>query len=324
MTNFQEPIRDIAHLAHIELLTPRPNESLEFFQGLLGMTVVKSEAQSVYLRGWGEQQLYSLKLTEAKQAGLGHVAMRTFSPQSLEQRANHLKDSKYGIGWTDGDYGHGPSYRFMDPAGHKIEVFYEAEKYVTPDHLKPGLKNMPEKYSARGAAVTQLDHINLFSSDVDSDSLFYRKYLGFKLSEQAVTETGKQTTAWLHVTNKSYDMAISLDKTGAQGRFHHAAFKVETPEMVLRAADVFLDNGIYIEAPPNKHVAGQTMFVYVYEPGGNRIEVCSGGFLIYTPDWETVTWTPEERKKGLAWGSPLPATFHTYGTPDIEKSSTGG
>lgn len=59
---------------------------------------------------------------------------------------------------------------------------------------------MPQKYSARGAAVTQLDHINIFSPDVDADSLFYRKYLGFKLSEQAVTETRKQTTAWLHVT----------------------------------------------------------------------------------------------------------------------------
>ncbi|MFC0474581.1 VOC family protein [Robertmurraya beringensis] len=43
-----------------------------------------------------------------------------------------------------------------------------------------------------GAAVTQLDHINIFSPDVDADSLFYRKYLGFKLSEQAVTETRKQ------------------------------------------------------------------------------------------------------------------------------------
>jgi catechol 2,3-dioxygenase len=128
-----------------------------------------------------------------------------------------------------------------------------------------------------------------------------------------------QTTAWLHVTNKSYDLAISLDKSGSKGRFHHAAFKVESPEMVLRAADVFLDNGIFIEAPPNKHVAGQTMFVYVYEPGGNRIEVCAGGFLIFSPDWETVTWTPEERKKGLAWGTPLPSTFHTYGTPDISK-----
>jgi catechol 2,3-dioxygenase len=260
-----------------------------------------------------------LKLTEAKQAGLGHVGLRTVSPSALERRAQDLEKSGLGLGWKDGDYGHGRSYQFTDADGHNLEIYYDAEKYTVPDHLKPGLKNMPQKYSARGASVTQLDHINLFSSDVDADSLFFRKQLGFKLSEQAITDEGKQTTAWLHVTNKSYDLAISLDKSGSKGRFHHAAFKVESPEMVLRAADVFLDNGIYIEAPPNKHVAGQTMFVYVFEPGGNRIEVCAGGFLIFSPDWETVTWTPEERKKGLAWGTPLPSTFHTYGTPDIHK-----
>jgi catechol 2,3-dioxygenase len=319
MTMNHEPILDIAHLAHIELLTPKPNESLEFFQNLLGMEVVHSEGQSVFLRGWGDQQLYSLKLTEAKQAGLGHVAVRTVSPSALERRAENLEKRGMGLGWTDGDYGHGRSYRFTDADGHNLEIFYDAEKYAVPDHLKPGLKNMPQKYSARGASVTQLDHINLFSSDVDADSLFFRNQLGFKLSEQAITDEGKQTTAWLHVTNKSYDLAISQDKSGNKGRFHHAAFKVESPEMVLRAADVFLDNGIFIEAPPNKHVAGQTMFVYVYEPGGNRIEVCAGGFLIFSPDWETVTWTPEERKKGLAWGTPLPSTFHTYGTPDVSK-----
>ncbi|MFD0678544.1 MULTISPECIES: VOC family protein [unclassified Paenibacillus] len=312
-----EPIRDIAHLAHIELLTPKPEESLHFFRELLGLEEVSRQGQSVFLRGWGDQQLYSLKLTESSKAGLGHVGLRAFSPKALEQRAQAIDVSGLGIGWTDGDYGHGKTYRFTDADGHVMEIFYEAAPYVTPAHLKPSLKNQPQKFAARGAAVTQLDHINLLSSDVDADSSFLRSQLGFRLSEQAISEQGKQTTAWLHVTNKSYDMAISLDKTGHKGRFHHLAYKVESLEMVLRAADIFMDNGIFIEAAPSKHVAGQTMFVYVYEPGGNRIEVCAGGFLIFAPDWETITWTQAERSRGLAWGNPLPSTFHTYGTPEI-------
>src|SRR6478752_184873 len=105
MITNQEPIRDIAHLAHIELLTPKPTESLAFFQDLLGMEVVHREGKSVFLRGWGDQQLYSLKLTEAGQAGLGHVGLRTYSQQALEQRVQDIEQSGYGIGWTDGDYG---------------------------------------------------------------------------------------------------------------------------------------------------------------------------------------------------------------------------
>jgi catechol 2,3-dioxygenase-like lactoylglutathione lyase family enzyme len=33
-----EPIMDVAHLGHLELLTPKPEESLCFFRDVLGMT----------------------------------------------------------------------------------------------------------------------------------------------------------------------------------------------------------------------------------------------------------------------------------------------
>ena len=33
-----EPIMDVAHLGHLELLTPKPEESLSFFVDVLGMT----------------------------------------------------------------------------------------------------------------------------------------------------------------------------------------------------------------------------------------------------------------------------------------------
>ena len=33
-----EPIVDLAHLGHVELLTPKPDESLRFFVEVLGMT----------------------------------------------------------------------------------------------------------------------------------------------------------------------------------------------------------------------------------------------------------------------------------------------
>lgn len=318
MNPILEPIRDLAHLAHVELFTPKPEESLVFFRDILGLTEVSRQGQSVFLRGWGDQQLYSLKLTESKQAGLGHAAFRTVSQGALERRANDITNSGQGDGWIDGDYGHGKSFRFTSPDGHPLEIFYEADPYKVSSDLKPSLKNQPQKYAAKGASVTGLDHINLLSSNVGADSSFLQNQLGFRMSEVAVTDEGKQTTAWLHVTNKSYDLAISLDKTGAKGRFHHLAYKVESLEMVLRAADVFIDNGIFIEASPSKHVAGQTMFVYVYEPGGNRIEVCAGGFLILSPDWETITWTQAERSRGLAWTNPLPSTFHTYGTPELD------
>ena len=46
MPDHGEPIYDVAHLAHIELLTPRPDESLWFFTHVLSLEEVARSGQS--------------------------------------------------------------------------------------------------------------------------------------------------------------------------------------------------------------------------------------------------------------------------------------
>ena len=103
------------------------------------------------------------------------------------------------------------------------------------------------------------------------------------------------------------------------GRLHHIAFFVDQREDVLRAADIFLEHGVVMESGPHKHAIQQTFFLYTYEPGGNRIEVCAGGFLVFDPDPEPVVWTQAERAKGQAWGMQTVASFHIKGTPPVPQ-----
>ena len=98
-----EPIFDLAHLGHMELLTPKPDESLKFFVDVMGMTVSGQKGSSVYLRGWDDYERYSLKLTASKTSGMEHMALRARSPQALERRVAALKGSGFDIGWVDGD-----------------------------------------------------------------------------------------------------------------------------------------------------------------------------------------------------------------------------
>jgi catechol 2,3-dioxygenase len=61
---------------------------------------------------------------------------------------------------------------------------------------------------------------------------------------------------------------------------------------------------------------------YVYEPGGNRIELCNAGArLVLAPDWQPVNWTEAERAKGQAWGLKTIESFHTHGTPPVREAS---
>jgi catechol 2,3-dioxygenase len=318
-----EPIFDLAHLAHLELLTPKPEESLRFFVDVLGMTETTRKGDSVYLRGWDDYEHHTLKLTAHKTSGMRHMAFRARSPQALERRVAALKGSGYDIGWTGGDLGHGPAFSFHDPDGHLIEIYYETEWYTPPPELRPALKNQAQRFPARGANVRRLDHLNCLAVDIKANRIFFQDYLGCRLTEQIVLDDGTEAGMWLTVCNKTYDFAYTRDHTKTRGRFHHLTYAVDSREEVLRAADICLENGVYIETGPHKHAVQQTFFLYVYEPGGNRVEIANAGArLILAPDWKPITWTEAERKKGQAWGLKTIESFHTYGTPPVDPDHT--
>jgi catechol 2,3-dioxygenase len=311
---------DLAHLGHVELLTPKPDESLHFFTNVVGLTESGRRGDSVYLRGWDDYEHHTLKLTAAKVAGMGHVAFRATSPEALERRAAIIEKSGRGKGWTDGDLGHGRSYAFTTPDGHNFEIYYETEWYAPPPALKPSLKNQAMRFPARGANVRRLDHLNLLTSDVAELRHFLEDVVGMRTTEMIVLDNGQEAGAWMTVTNKTYDIAFTADHYGAHGRFHHVTYALDSKEEVLRAADIFLENGVHIETGPHKHAVQQTFFLYVYEPGGNRFEVDNAGArLMLAPDWQPVIWTETERKKGQAWGLKTIDSFHTHGTPPIEQ-----
>jgi catechol 2,3-dioxygenase len=318
-----EPIHDLAHIGHAELRTPFAQESLDFFTDLFGMEIEHREGQSVYLRGWGDYQRYSLKLTESKLPGIGHMAIRAWSPRALDRRVEAIERTGLGRGWIDGDHGHGRAYEFTDPDGHALELYYESERYEPPAHLQPALKNVPQRYVGRGAAVKRLDHVNLLARDVPANREFAIEQLGFRLYEQIVNDDGSEQGAWMSLTIAAHELIYVADHAGASGRLHHLAFFVDTREEVLRAADIFLDAQVPIEAAPSKHAVAQGMFLYVYEPGGNRVEVTTGTHFIFDPAYAPVVWTQAERARGQAWGVKTVQTFHTYGTPDVSGIASG-
>ena len=318
-----EPIHDLAHISHAELLTPLPEQSLRFFVDLFGMEIESREGGSVYLRGWGEYQRYGLKLTESKLPGLGHMAIRAWSPEALQRRVAAIEATGLGMGWIDGDHGHGPAYQFTDPDGHRMEIHYESDRYKPPEALRPRLKNVPQRYVGRGAAVKRLDHVNVLAADVTASRRFAEEQLGFRLYEQVVLDDGTEAGAWMSLSIAAHELIYVADHAGARGRQHHLAFFVDTREELLRAADLMLDADVPIEAAPSKHAVAQGMFLYVYEPGGNRVEVTTGTHFIYDPAYKPVVWSQAERARGQAWGVKTIETFHTYGTPDVSGTAIG-
>ncbi|HAY48634.1 MAG TPA: catechol 2,3-dioxygenase, partial [Thalassospira sp.] len=317
-----EPCFDVAHLGHVELLTNKFEESLDFFVNVYGLTESGRDENSVYLRAWDDYEFHSLKLTKSDTTGVGHIGYRASSEAALMRRVKVIEEMGCGIGWVDGDMGHGRAYRFTDPDGHVFELYYDTVKYQAPESEKPALKNIAQRYHGRGVAVRRIDHLNLLATNVEAIRDFMQKVLGSRVTEQIMLDSGVLAGCWFTVNNKTYDIAYTKDATGTPGRFHHVTYALDQREDVLRAADIFLENNVFIETGPHKHAVQGTFFLYVYEPAGNRVEVCNAGArLILQPDWETVTWTESDRKKGQAWGLKTIPSFHTHGTPPVPDAA---
>ncbi|MBW9208193.1 VOC family protein [Mumia sp. zg.B53] len=312
------PLGDIAHLGHVELLTPDVDGTVWFFTEILGMTEAGREEGSVLLRTFDDYELTSVVVTAHETAGIRRTALRASSDEALRRRVRAIEESGRDGRWTDGRAGTGPTYVTTDPDGHEIALYYETAWYDAPDDLRPGLKNQPQAKPRQGVGVRRLDHVNFLAASVLPNVEFVEHTLGGRPTEQIVLDSGTVAARWLTFTNKSYDLVYTEDWSGSSGRLHHVAFATDTREDILRAADLCLDNGVFIETGPHKHAIQQTFFLYVYEPGGNRIELCNPlTRLVLAPDWPLVTWTEAERAKGQAWGLKTIESFHTHGTPPL-------
>ncbi len=320
MPDGPEPLFDVAQLAHVELGTPDLERSAWFFRELFGLEESLRTEHSIYFRAYEDWYHHTLKLTRAPEPGLGHIAWRTTSPQALARRVRALEQCGAGVGWIDGEPGHGPAYQFLTPDGHRMELLWEVEYWAGAREQRSRLLNRPQKRPTRGVPVRRIDHVNCFARDVARTRQFMMDVLGFRLRERKLLANGTEAGAWLSVSPLPHEIAIMHDASGARGRYHHTCYWYGYPQHLLDLADLCVEYGLPIEAGPAKHGTTQGMFLYFWEPGGNRIEAFGDvGYLIFDPAWEPVTWSEPDLVRGTNWyEGTMPATFYSKATPTLE------
>jgi len=315
--------RLISQLAHVELLTPKLDESVRFFTDVIGLDESGRDGDSVYLRCWGDFFFHSVQLTAADAPGLGHIAWRAAGPRELEQAVATLEQLGAGEGWRDGPRGHGPAYRYRGPGGHVQEILWEIERYEAPADKRSAFPARPQRHAGRGVDPRQLDHVTVVTRDPFADSEWYRDNLGYRFMEYTGLDENPGLTVFAMVTTneKSHDLGLVVDFSGVPGRVHHLAFWVDAVEDVLRAADVLMENGVHIEFGPGRHGMGEQTYLYFREPGGLRLEVNSGGYRNYQPDWQPVHWVPSQGSNTMYRNLSMPDSM-TEAFPPAEPAET--
>jgi catechol 2,3-dioxygenase len=126
------PERLLSSIAHVQLLTPDLDASVDYARDILGLDVVDRVGDSAYLRCWGDYYLYSLVLTAAAGPGLGHASWRAEGPEQMAEAIRRIEAAGIQGSWLEQSFGHGRAYRFTGPGGHAQEIFWEVERAVAP------------------------------------------------------------------------------------------------------------------------------------------------------------------------------------------------
>lgn len=318
--------RYISQLANVQVVTPRIEDSLNFYKNVLGLEESGRDGGSVFLRGWGEHFYHSLELVEGAAPGLGHVGWRAQGPEQLEQAVKRIEAAGAGLGWADANAGRGKAYRYRGPGGHEHRIFWDVTRFKPSAAQSPLFPNRAQRFNPRGCAVRSLDHVTVATKDPAGDAKWYAELLNHRFMEETVADPEAGfgdfvVFAMTTICERSHDLGLVADFSGAAGRVNHIAYWVDSPDELHRACDVLLDADVKIEFGPGRHGMGEQHYVYFREPGGVRIELNSGGYKNYEPDFETVRWSPSQGSNVYYRNLRLPHSMHESFPPvDMSKA----
>ena len=291
-----DPGPRIAHAGGINLGTVDLERSLSFFRDLLGMEVVAHADGVAYLRGYQELVHHSLVLTQQDRAEVNAYSFRVQRPQDVELFRDQLLGQEIDVVELPAGHeaGRGVAIRFLMPwSEHPIELYYGIEKPLAPEGLRSRLPSSSS--TRRGLGVRRIDHFNIQTSPgtMNRAEQWLRDHLGMKRREFVMMPDHPTTlmASWMSVTTQMHDVALGVNRDEEPARLHHVAFNLENYHDVLTAADRIRDLDVDFGVGPGKHGIGQAMYLYVHDPGSDhRVELYSGGYQIFDPDWTPIEW----------------------------------
>lgn len=315
-------IKLLSHLSYVAITTPDVEASVEFYKTQVGLTEVAREDDRVYLRCWGDYYSYSVVVVEGPEPALETMAWRTTSAEALEEAVKRIEAAGVQGEWFDG-YKIGRAYRFTGPYGHSMTLHWDVTRHQPQGDTASIYPDRPEKRSKVAGAPRQLDHVTIAASDVDGFVQWYVDVLGFRFMARTVLDEAPISVFSVLTTNeKSHDLGIVLDSSSLAGRINHYAFWVDTREELLIAADTLMENGTPIEYGPNIHGIGEQTFLYYREPSTMRIELNTGGYRNYVPDWDAQTWRPSQGSSNFYRNGSMPMSMTESFPPADGPSAT--
>lgn len=294
---------NITRIGHAEFRVTDLDKAKNFYVDALGMMIIDSDKDRLYLGCYEERDKYSLVLRKADSPGIGHIAFRVASEEDLEKIEKVYRDHDLPTRWLDAnteEAGQGRALRVQDPNGLPVEFYHKMEQ-------REWLRQKFELF--RGANISRIDHFNCQVPNVQAAFDWWTEKMGFYLSESTVTDDGSALwAAWLHRKQNVHDLALM---NGIGPRLHHVGLWCMDTASVLKACDVLASMGMRdcIERGPGRHGLSNAFFLYLRDFDNNRIELYTNDYIIPDPDFEPVQWKLSDPRRATFWGHYPPKSW---------------
>lgn len=254
----------VSKAEHAKLLVEDLDAALDFYTEVLGLTELDRQDGTVYL-GCGYDENFDLAVEEGG-TGIEHFSFRVENESKLDEFESDLRSNDVDVQRLDASE---PNVEagigFELPSGHSVELVTVSDnEYWHSAH--------PRAVEAPGIVPTDLDHHNIYSTDIEADVEFLQENLGFNVSDVVENEEGDTILAFTRHGDFHHD--LGLIKTGdPETTLNHIGFQAKDIVHLKQLVDSIVQAGIYLEIGISRHNIGDNIFVYFWEPGGNRFEI---------------------------------------------------
>ena len=304
------PPFNIIRFSHAEFAVRDIKSSLQFYSDVLGLVVSNDDGQGrVYLRAMEERCHHCIALTESDSPGCTALGFKVFDNSDLTKIESYCSRKNLPCEWIERPF-IDRVLRVRDPWGIPLEFHAKME-------VLPTIHQQYRLY--HGVKPLRIDHVNLFSPDVDSQARFYND-IGFRITEYTEdSETGRMWAAWLQRKGNVHDLAFT---NGLGPRLHHIAFWVMSPLNIIDLLDTMSTSGYLanIERGPGRHGISNAFFLYIRDPDNHRIELYCSDYQTIDPDHKPIKWDLNDPTRQTLWGTPAPKSWFEEGSifPDVK------
>jgi catechol-2,3-dioxygenase len=245
----------VTRLAHVGLRALDLGKQAEFYTDKWGLDPIEESPRELFLRGEGPDH-HVLTLHESDAAGLDHFALEVAHPDDIERAAEVLAHQGVEIvtpPTRDLEPGVKSAIRFKDPDGNVVELI-------------AGVDQLHDPYGQRDVKPQVLNHVVLNTHDRQRLGQFYGGTLGFKLSDTLADFM----TFWR--CNANHHSIAFAAARGDQTGLNHAAFEVKDWQDLMRGVFFLGEHGVRRMWGPGRHLAGNNLFSYYFDPEGNVVE----------------------------------------------------